>query len=112
MQIMRKKFPTKTLVAALAIFTLGDTGFGRMDFDIRRDAVVEAVAKVRPSVVNISTAQFVQVQDPFEELFSQFFGQQHRRPAEKQLTPFSLGSGVIIDEEGYILTNNHVIERA
>ncbi len=74
--------------------------------DIRRDPVVDAVAKVRPSVVNISTEQFVRVQDPFEEFFSQFFGQQTRQPQH------NLGSGVIIDEDGYILTNTHVIERA
>jgi serine protease Do len=78
--------------------------------DIRRDASVVAVEKVLPSIVNISTETLVEVRDPLEELFRDFFGPYNRRrPPDAQK---SLGSGVIIDEAGYILTNFHVVQRA
>ena len=78
--------------------------------DVRRDATVLAVEKVMPSVVNIATETIIQVRDPFEEFFRQFWDPYHRRqPPNSQ---YSLGSGVIIDEEGYLLTNDHVVRRA
>ncbi len=78
--------------------------------DVRRNAVVDAVAKVMPSVVNIATEQLVEVQDPFEQLLQEFWGPYYRRRAPQ--AQYSLGSGVIIDEAGYVLTNDHVIRRA
>jgi S1-C subfamily serine protease len=78
--------------------------------DIRRDATVLAVEKVMPTVVNIATATIIQVRDPFEEIFRQFWGPYYRRqPPNSQ---YSLGSGVVIDEAGYLLTNDHVVRRA
>ena len=74
--------------------------------DVRHDAVVDAVRKVMPSVVNIATKNFVRVRDWREELYDQYFG---RQAAD---APYSLGSGVIIDEDGYLLTNDHVVQRA
>ena len=48
--------------------------------------------------------------DPFEEFFRQFWDPYHRRqPPNSQ---YSLGSGVVIDEAGYLLTNDHVVRRA
>src|SRR5690242_18655269 len=75
--------------------------------DVRRDATVDAVERVMPSVVNVATETIVQIRDPFEEMFSQFFGSGRRQSSQ-----ISLGSGVIIDEDGYVLTNDHVIRRA
>jgi S1-C subfamily serine protease len=82
------------------------------------DPVVLAVQKVLPAVVNISTERIVERQfnDPFDELFRQFFGQprsdrgqsgRHRVEGVQ-----SLGSGVIVDEDGWIVTNYHVVQRA
>lgn len=60
-----------------------------------------------PSVVNISTETVVEVHDPLENVFRDFFGRYWGRYPQQ-----SLGSGVIFDEEGYILTNLHVVRRA
>jgi serine protease DegS len=74
----------------------------------------DAVAVAAPAVVNIATRKTVVQQaspifnDPF---FRRFFGEQFGLgPREREET--SLGSGVIINANGYILTNNHVIEGA
>jgi S1-C subfamily serine protease len=78
--------------------------------DVRRDATVLAVEKVMPTVVNIATETIIQVRDPFEEFFRQFWGPYHRQqPPNSQ---YSLGSGVVVDEAGYLLTNDHVVRRA
>jgi serine protease Do len=74
--------------------------------DIRRDATVNAVEQVMPSVVNIATKSTVPVQDPFEQMYRQMWGQ---RLFDED---YSLGSGVVIDENGYLLTNYHVVRRA
>ena len=78
--------------------------------DIRRDAAVEAVQRVMPAVVNIATEEVVPIRDPLERLFRDFFDPYYRK--RQPDTQYSLGSGVIIDEEGYILTNFHVVGRA
>jgi len=82
----------------------------RAEPDIRRDATVEAVQRVMPAVVNVATETVIQVHDPIEQLFRDFFDPYYRRRAPNM--QHSLGSGVIIDEEGYVLTNFHVVNRA
>ncbi len=76
--------------------------------------IVLAVSKVLASVVNVSTERIVTQRyqrfgytDPFTDFFNRFFGFQH-----KDYTTSSLGSGVIVDKRGLVLTNNHVIQRA
>jgi serine protease Do len=80
------------------------------DPDIRRDASVEAVEKVMPCVVNVATETIVYSRNPFEDLIREFYDPFYRR--RQPNTQYSLGSGVIIDEEGYVLTNEHVVSRA
>jgi len=63
-----------------------------------------------PAVVNINTEEVVAIRDPFENLFRDFFGPYYQR--RQPNTQYSLGSGVVIDEEGYVLTNFHVVGRA
>ena len=68
--------------------------------------------KAMPSVVNISTSKEVKVpRHPLmdDPLFRRFFGEQLDSETQRAS---SLGSGVIVGTEGYILTNNHVIEQA
>ena len=68
----------------------------------RRSAVVRAVERVSPAVVNISAEAIVRAPDPF---FGSLFGGRARRAQ-------SLGSGLIVDAAGFVVTNAHVIEGA
>jgi serine protease Do len=79
--------------------------------DAASDPTVLAVQKVVPAVVNINTERLVarRFSDPFDDFWRQFFGQP-RRPDTYGVQ--SLGSGVIVDEDGWIVTNFHVIRRA
>lgn len=76
--------------------------------DVRLDATVKAVQRAMPSVVNIATETLVETRTLEDALFEQYYGHR-KRTTERR---YSVGSGVIIDEGGYILTNEHVVRRA
>ena len=85
------------------------------EFDPATEPAVVAVAKVLPAVVNISAERTVrqEVQDPFEQFLNQFFDQPtNRSRRETQQKVQSLGSGFLIDSQGSIVTNQHVVEHA
>lgn len=69
---------------------------------VRRTPLVAVVEKVSPAVVNIAAESIVREVDPF---FGMFFGQRRRRAQ-------SLGSGLIVEPSGIVVTNAHVIEGA
>jgi serine protease Do len=97
------------------------------------DSFADLADKLLPSVVNISTTQTLKPEkekqkeratpgrpqfppgSPFEEFFKDFFNHdspQSGRPEAKPRKATSLGSGFVIDQAGYIVTNNHVIADA
>jgi serine protease DegS len=79
------------------------------DLGIALHSFAGAVHRAAPAVVNIYTARVVteQVQpNSFERLFGQY------GPRFQQRVQRALGSGVIVDEDGHIITNNHVIANA
>src|SRR6266576_4882706 len=81
------------------------------------------VNRVEPAVVNIATTQVMEhkpsskkrrsqpydQEDPMQDFFDRFFDGRPDGPPQAER---SLGSGVIVDKRGYILTNNHVVEQA
>lgn len=77
----------------------------------------ELIKKASPSVVNIIAVKVIRtpdqdsppfgMEDPLREFFERFFGEQ----LPKEYRQNALGTGFIIDKEGFILTNNHVVEQ-
>jgi serine protease Do len=90
--------------------------------DALQAAFVSVAERVRPAVVHVGTVQIAKgqrpqmgpgpTQDPFfKDFFDQFFGKAPGGPRGEFRQP-GLGSGVIIDKRGYVLTNFHVIRGA
>ncbi len=91
-----------------------------------QEAFTNVAQVVKPAVVNISAVQILKMEvpyyqfyfgDPFEDFFDEFFGRPRERIPEPKKREFrrrleGTGSGVIIDPQGYILTNYHVIAGA
>lgn len=75
--------------------------------DLRRDATVLAVERVMPSVVNVEGSADTDPNSAQDRFMAEYFGW---RLQQVQETVVSRGSGVVIDEEGYVLTNVHVVD--
>jgi serine protease Do len=107
----------------LIVLALIPAGAGRAQ-TVPADGFSEIVERVGPAVVNISTTQMSQAGEqpdipfpqfppgsPFEEFFREFF-ERDRPQQQRPRRSFSLGSGFLIDPDGYVVTNNHVIAEA
>jgi serine protease Do len=81
------------------------------------EAIAEIVEEVKPAIVNISSTRTIKIQRGQEQFFNdpffrRFFGEESPFRSPKERKTMSLGSGVIFDQKGYILTSNHVIQEA
>jgi serine protease Do len=114
-----------TLISGHAQATRGQTSTSGASLLVVPDPVTLSTSfstiskKLGPSVVNISTTQVIEKPkgegkkpkdfgDPFQDFFDRFFDSPDNSPDAER----SLGSGVIVDKKGFILTNDHVIDQA
>ena len=104
----------KKILLTFVISTLGVVSF--LNAKPVPDSFADLAERLMPSVVNISTTQIIKTKgnqlpfqfppgSPFEEMFKDF-----NQPTERKAS--SLGSGFIINKNGTIVTNNHVINNA
>jgi serine protease Do len=117
----------RSAIAALAAASMVSPGLMAPTFARGPDRIADVSEQVIDAVVNISTSQTVEARNtpmpnlppgsPFEEFFQEFFrdrrggqGDQNRERTPRRVN--SLGSGFVIDAEGLVVTNNHVIAEA
>ena len=104
-------------VLALALMAVSSAA----DAKTAPDSFADLAQELLPSVVNISTTQVIEGRagmklpklppgSPFEDFFKEFFDQ--NQPEKRSRRATSLGSGFIVGAEGYVVTNNHVIQDA
>lgn len=100
-----KQIQNSTIAVFMCLLCIGS---------VKALSFADAVEKASPSVVSIKTQKEIPVEmhpfmrDPF---FKHFFGESMNVPESKELLQ-GLGSGVVISKDGYILTNQHVVQDA
>jgi serine protease Do len=124
--ILKMEYKKIFIFLIFSIFYLSSFGFSQKTEKSQtfneilsfQEAFVKIAKEVEPAVVSISTTKIIKVSSPFFDIPKEFkkyfeffdFFSPFTIPRERKET--GLGSGVIINENGYILTNEHVISRA
>ncbi len=110
---MKRMFPTLSMAAILLLATVAHGQLPHQVDGQPLPSLAPLVKKAAPAVVNIRVSQTVSSQtSPYaDEMFRRFFGLPDTPGGSREVA--SAGSGVIVDaENGYILTNHHVVESA
>lgn len=112
---------TQLRLAALGALTLMFILLQALGAQARPDSLAPLVEKISPAVVNITTSTLIEGRtgpqgivpegSPFEDFFRDF-QDRNREEGSKPRRTSALGSGFVISEDGYVVTNNHVIEGA
>jgi len=115
MHTSQRFFWNRTLICGVILWGLVGAPALAHDTANRRTPIVTAIEQTGPAVVNIFTEEAPrQMKNPFrgfmgDNLFERFFNDFYQQGESGRR---SLGSGVIIDSKGYILTNEHVVAKA
>ena len=114
-------FAERAMVILLAAIVVSWADTGAVNAKTAPQSFADLAEKLLPSVVNISTTQTIEGRErptmpqlppgsPFEEFFKEFYDR--KDPQQRSRRATSLGSGFVISEDGYVVTNNHVIADA
>jgi serine protease Do len=118
---MNRKALLIIIISAVSLFPFAVYGEQAPLSKLRtlQEDFIRIAEKVKPSVVNISTEYSLKSKDnpspfrgPYNNFWQEFLEKFLQQMPDRRRKPKSLGSGLIMDREGYILTNNHVVEEA
>jgi Do/DeqQ family serine protease len=108
---------THTAKAPISVVAKADTNTSTQRVSQLSNSFADVIEKASPAVVKISMTRIIKASDQQQEnpffsdpFFRQFFGGSMSRPRAQREE--GLGSGILVTPSGYILTNNHVVEKA